>query len=146
MLFGGVLTCVIIILAGIKIHTGRQAAQYDNKAIPYIKAAIPEISKWDKDIFNSYLSSEAKRKIDPDNLLKIVEVFKKMGALVSFEEPEFESTQPYGLVKGEEKTLIVYNVDAKYENGDALLTFTLVDGKDRLELHYFNMQSEALAN
>ena len=144
VLFGGVLTCVIIILIGLNVYTGRQAALYDDKAVPYIKAAIPEISKWDKDIFYSYLSSEAKKKIDQDNLVKIFEVFKKMGPLVSHEEPEFERSQPFGSVKGEEKTLVVYNVDATYENGDALLTFTLVDGNDTLKLQYFNLQSEAL--
>ena len=141
---GAFASLIIIGIIGIGIYTGYKSAEYDETAVPYIKAAIPEISKWDKDIFYSYLSSEAKEEINEDDLAKIIRLFSKMGSLISFEEPEFTKSHSYVAVGGNPRTIIVYNVDAKYENGEALLKFTLVGENDVLKLHHFNLSSMAL--
>ena len=129
---------------GIGAYKNHEAAQYNDTAIPYINTAIPEISKWDKDIFYNYLSSEAKENIDKEDMANIFIVFSKMGSLISYEDPEFSKSNSYTSASGETKTIVTYNVDAKYENGDATLTFTLVSANENVELHHFNLRSMAL--
>ena len=144
IVLGCVFVIVVSLIVGVNVYTGYKSAKYDEIAVPYIEAAIPEISKWDKNIFNSYLSSEAKEEIDQDRLAKILKIFKQMGTLVSYEKPEFDRTHSYVAGNGESRTLDIYNVNAKYENGDGVLTFTLIEKKQALELLHFNLQSMAL--
>ena len=141
---GAFASLITIGYVGIGAYKNHEAAQYNDTAIPYIKSAIPEISKWDKDIFYNYLSSEAKENIDKDDMANIFIVFSKMGSLISYEDPEFSKSDSYAPASGETKTIVTYNVDAKYENGDATLTFTLVGVNEKVELHHFNLRSIAL--
>ncbi len=139
-------TFIIIGIVGIGIYKDHESAQFSETAVPYIKSVIPEISKWDKDIFFSYLSAEAKKNINKEDMANVFKIFSRMGSLISYEEPEFTNSHSYDAASGKPKTIITYNVDAKYENGEALLKFTLIRGNETLALHNFNLQSRALLN
>lgn len=141
---GCIFTFIALIIIGVNVYTGYKAAEYDKTAIPYIEASISEISKWDKDIFYKHLASEAKKDINQEKMEKIFQLFSKMGPLISYEEPEFTKVQSYVVKNGETRSIITYDVNAKYENGDALLTFTLIGKSETLELFYFNLESMTL--
>jgi len=42
------------------------------------------------------------------------------------------------------QTIVEYEVDAKYENGDALLNIKLLERDGSFELYSFNLSSEVL--
>jgi hypothetical protein len=144
---GCIFTFIATVVIGINVYSGYKTAQYNKTAIPYIDAAITEISKWDEDVFYNHLASEAKKDVKQEDVTKTMRLFSKMGALVSHEEPEFAQIWSYVAEDGKSRSVITYDVDAKYENGDALLTFTLMgksENLELLELLFFNLQSNAL--
>jgi hypothetical protein len=87
---------------------------------------------------------EVSADISEDKFAQTMVWFSKLGALQSMEEPEFQEVDTGGKTVIGMQTIVEYEVDAKYENGDALLNIKLLDRNGSFELYSFNLSSEVL--
>jgi hypothetical protein len=87
---------------------------------------------------------EVSAAISDDKFAQTMTMFSKLGALQSMEEPEFQEVDTGGKTVIGMQTIVEYEVDAKYENGDALLNIKLLDRNGSFELYQFNLSSEVL--
>ncbi len=131
------------LIIGFHLHERSKAAEYDDTAIPYLKRVVPEISRWDLETTRAFMAAEALKNIPDEQYAKIITLFSRMGVLQSFEEPEFEKTYTANLPNGPE-TIISYEVEAKYANGDAHLDFKLIEDSGSYQIYLFNLSSKAL--
>jgi hypothetical protein len=92
------------------------------------------------------MSEEVLQKISPENFSAIVEKFSRLGALKSFTTPCFEEVSAGNTLTGSSPTTktIIYTSEAVYENGEATITLNLSVNDEKLELSYFNIQSQGL--
>ena len=143
----GILFLVLIVLlvcAG--GWTGYKSSGYEKTAIPFMEKAIPEISKWDSDIMKSYMAPETMSEVSDAEFSKMVKILSKMGALISIDEPMFQSVSSSTTSKYGAMTAVTYKVKAIYENGDATLNIVLKESGDSFKFFRFNVDSLALFN
>jgi len=142
------ITVAVLIVVGIFIGAtvlssafkGYRMAQYEKTAVPYIKMVVPQMSKWDVDLYRSYLWEKARRPEYDESFRKTVSRYSKIGALRGMEEPEFLSYDGGSAARGSLK-IITYSVKANYEKGDALITIKLLDMDSGFRVFHFNLES-----
>ncbi len=143
--FGFVLFAVLLGIAGFNTYMWKQASQYEETALPYVKAVVPELTTWDTDVIKSYMAEEIVRKTTDENFVKIIEYLSRMGKLIKAEEPSFAAVNTGAGVDGINKTYISYNIDAVFEKGEGVINIVLLDKGDSFEIQKFHISSLALA-
>lgn len=129
---------------GYKFYTQHQADKYDAVAVPYIKTIIPEVSKWNLESIKPLMAPEVLETIPDDKFSAVMAWFSKLGEFKSMAEPEFKKVYTEGETEIGKQMIVIYDVDAKYTNGDALITLKLLDRGGSYELFHFNVSSSVL--
>jgi hypothetical protein len=135
---------IMSVFAGSVLYDQYQASEYDAIAGPYIRGIIPEISKWDPVITKALMAPEVSATIPDENFAQAMAWFSRLGALQSMEAPKFDQVQQNLNTDIGIRTIVVYNIDAKYENGDAVIKLKLFDKGESLEIYRFDFSSETL--
>ncbi|MCP3176516.1 hypothetical protein MJO47_05320 [Desulfuromonas sp. KJ2020] len=144
MVLGVVSLVVVLAMAGIGIFTWYKSSQYKDTAVPYIKATVPELSKWDPEVIKGYMAPEGIKDVSDENFVKIIRYLSKLGALLSMEEPSFSNIYTGSTLEGGSQTIVTYTIDATYEKGDAEITMTLLDLGNTFQVYKFHISSMAL--
>lgn len=140
------LLTIAAVFAGSVLYGQYQASQYDATAGPYIKKVIPMISEWNPETAKALLSPEVAATIPEENFTEAMAWFSRLGALQSMQEPKFDKVHQEQKTNMGAQTIIVYNVDAKYENGDAVINLNLIERNGAYEIYRFNFSSTALVD
>ena len=135
---------VVVIIAGSIIYDHYKSSDYDVIAGPYISRIIPEISKWDPATTRALMAPEISKTIPEESFTQVTASFSKLGALQSMQEPKFDELQVDTETNIGKQTLIAYDVDAKYEHGDAVIKLKLLLRDGSFEIYSFNFGSEQL--
>jgi hypothetical protein len=135
---------IVTVIIGSIVYDRYQASEYTDTAVPYIRQIIPIVSKWEPAAIRELMVPEVSADISEDKFAQTMVWFSKLGALQSMEEPEFQEVDTGGKTVIGMQTIVEYEVDAKYENGDALLNIKLLDRNGSFELYSFNLSSEVL--
>ena len=139
-----VVVAVISAIVGYNIYTQNQADKYDAVAVPYIKTIVPVVSNWNPETIKPLMAPEVLEKIPEEKFNQTMTWFSKLGALQSMAAPVFKKTHSEGKDDKDKQTIVIYDVDAKYENGDALITLQLIERGGSFELYLFNVSSSVL--
>lgn len=138
------LLVIVAIIIGTWVYPTFQSADFDDAAVPYLKKIIPEISRWDPAATRALMVAEVSASIPEEQFAKGMATFSKLGALQSLAEPKFERVyRDQGTIIGKQ-TVVEYNTDATYANGDATINMKLVDRGGYFEIYYLNISSQAL--
>lgn len=141
----GIILAVIILLAIlIAVFIGYNAAKYEKTAVPYINEAMPALSTWDPQEFKEYLHPLVSAEITDAEFEKMTKWFAKLGSLVKFDEPQFQSVSKNATTELGGHTIIHYQFNSEYQNGTALITIQLIEKDDQLSIYNFNLNSNAL--
>lgn len=135
---------IVSVIVGSQVYEHYQGAKYDDIAIPYIQKVIPELSKWDLETTRGLMAPEVLDAIPPEQIVQIIAVFSRMGALQSFETPEFVKIHSQGEKDSGTQTVVVYETAAKYENGDAKIVLKLLEREKSFDVFRFNLSSSTL--
>ena len=135
---------IVVVIIGSIVYDRYQASEYTDTAEPYIRQIIPIVSKWEPAAIRELMVPEVSAEISEDKFAQTMVWFSKLGALQSMEEPDFQGVDTGGKTVIGMQTIVEYEVDAKYENGDALLNIKLLDRNGSFELYSFNLSSEVL--
>ena len=138
------LVTIIAVFAGSILYDKYTASEYDDIASPYIKRIIPEISKWDPVTTKGLMAPEISSTIPDENFAQAMTLFSRLGTLQSMDKEKFEELHENQKTKIGTQTLVEYNIDAKYENGDAVINLKLLLRDDSFEIYRFNFSSEIL--
>lgn len=135
---------IVAVIVGSIIYNLYQASEYSDIAVPYIKKVVAEVSNWDNATTRALMVPEVSEAIPEDKFTQTMLWFSKLGELQSMEEPEFQEVHSGGKTDIGMQTIVEYEIDAKYENGDALINIKLLDRNGFFELYRFNLSSEVL--
>lgn len=140
------LVTIMAVFAGSVIYDRYQASEYDIIAGPYIKEIIPKLSQWDPAITKALMTSKVSDTIPDENFTQAMTLFSRLGALQSIGKPKFDNVQENLITKMGTLTIVEYDIDAKYENDDAVINLKLLKSNDTYEIYRFNFSSEILQN
>jgi hypothetical protein len=138
------LITIIAIFAGSIFYDQQQASEYDVSAVPYLKVIIPEISKWDPATTKSLMATDVATDISEEKFAQAMIWFAKLGSLQSIDDPNFVDVHVGNQTDVGVETIVEYNVDAHYTNGDAIINLKLLVRNGSFEIYNFNFSSEAL--
>lgn len=143
-LIAGWLITMMIIVGGSIFYKKFQGAEYDERAIPYLKGVIPEISQWNPVKTKALMVPEIAATIPDEKFARAMTFFSQLGALQSMDEPGFEKAFIDEETDLGKQTIIEYNVVTHYENGEAEINFKLLERDGRFQIYRFNFSSEVL--
>lgn len=138
------LVTIVAVFAGSILYDQYQATEYEDVAVPYIEKIIPEISKWDPVVTKALMAPEVSATIPEENFTQATILFSRLGALQSMDNPKFEDVHTGAQASLGDQTIVEYNVDARYENGDATINLKLLERNGSFEIYSFNFSSESL--
>jgi len=138
------LVSIVAVIVGSQLYEKYQATGYDELAVPFIQQVIPEFSTWDPEIVKPLMAAEVLAEIPDQKFVQILAVFSKLGTLQSMGIPEFQKVHSQEKTDNGTQTVIVYDTETKYENGEALITLNLLQVGDSFEIFRFNLSSNTL--
>ena len=137
---------IIIIFGLIGGWTYWKSTKYEETAVPYIKENIPKLSSWNLKITKSLLAPSILEMTTDDDLEKLMKWFSKLGSLKSIEEPQFININTTVTAEHGKQVIVLYNILAHYQNGDATITMRLLETEKGFEVYQFYLNSKALIN
>jgi hypothetical protein len=135
---------VVAVIGGSFLHDRYKTSEFDDRAAPYIKEVIPEISQWDPTRTKTLMPSEVAATISDEKFSQAMNLFSKLGQLQKIDEPKFIDVHTGKQGDIGEQTIVEYDVDAEYANGDATINLKLLFRDGLFEIYNFNFSSEAL--
>jgi hypothetical protein len=135
---------MMVIVGGSIYYKTYQGSEYDKLAIPYIQRVVPILSSWDPRATEALMAPEIAETIPKDKFIRAMEFFSQLGSLEKMEKPEFEKAHIEEDTDIGKQTLLEYNVETTYENGQANLQLMLLERNGSLEIYRFNFSSETL--
>jgi len=138
------LVAILTIVAGSGVYDKYMSSDYDEAALPYIEKAVEGISTWDPATTRALMVAEVAANIPDEKFNRGMAWFSRLGELQSMAEPEFEKAYVDQETELGKYTILEYNTDAKYANGDATINIRLLDRDGHYEIYSFNFSSEAL--
>jgi hypothetical protein len=124
---------ILLVVGALYWYSAQQQQRYDSEAGAYLRTAVADISTWQSDALQHQLAPEALAVIDKSQLDALMVHYQTLGVLVSLEQLQFGRLAA-ALSLFSSSTLLSYSGQARFQNGTAHLTATLVvrDGQFRL--------------
>lgn len=138
-----VILLIILFFALIGLWTWKEQSDYESTAVPYLNSVVPEIATWNPDIAWKYFADEVRDTISRDDNAKIIGYLSLLGTLESLDHPQFRQVTSSATLKTGTRKLVVYQIPAVFENGDATINVTLLDRDGEFSIYHFNVNSMA---
>jgi hypothetical protein len=90
------------------------------------------------------MASEVAADISDEKFAQAMDLFSRLGQLQSVEEPKFIDVHSGKQGDIGEQTIIEYQTDVQYANGEATINLKLLLRDGLFEIYNFNFSSEAL--
>lgn len=144
ILLGTWFVTIMAVFLGSALYDRYKTSEYDGRAMPYIRDVLPEISKWDPATTMALMPTEVVASIPEERFIKAMSWFSRLGELKSVDDPQFADIHTGKQTDVGEQTIVEYNVEAEYANGDATINLKLLVRDDSFEIYNFNVSSETL--
>lgn len=135
---------MLLIIGGSIYYKMHQGSEYDKLAVPYIEKTLPLLSKWDPATTKALMVPEIVSEIPADKFARGMVFFSQLGALQKMDKPSFVKAYIEEETDLGKQTIIEYEVDAVYQNGEAEINLKLMERGDSYEIYRFNFAAEAL--
>lgn len=143
-LLGTWFVVIVAVIGGSFLYDRYKTSEFDDRAVPYIKEVIPEISQWNPTKTKALMASEVAADISEEKFAQAMDLFSRLGQLQSVEEPKFIDVHSGKQGDIGEQTIIEYEIDVQYTNGEATINLKLLLRDGLFEIYNFNFSSEAL--
>ncbi|TNF49366.1 MAG: hypothetical protein EP304_04485 [Deltaproteobacteria bacterium] len=143
-LLGTWFVVIVAVIGGSFLYDRYKTSEFDDRAVPYIKEVIPEISQWNPTKTKALMASEVAADISEEKFAQAMDLFSRLGQLQSVEEPKFIDVHSGKQGDIGEQTIIEYEIDVQYANGEATINLKLLLRDGLFEIYNFNFSSEAL--
>jgi hypothetical protein len=135
---------VLVIILSARVYSKLQSLDYDEVAVPYLMSIIPQISQWNPEATRALMVAEVSEAIPDEQFNRGIAMFSRLGELQSMSDPEFENVYRDQETIIGKQTIVEYNTEAKYANGDATINVKLLDKDGHFEIYRINFSSKVL--
>lgn len=134
---------ILCVVGSLYWYAGRQEARYDAAATAYLQQALTAIGGWHSTALRRHLATEALDTASDQQLEAMAERYRPLGAFQSLQEVKFARLTAALSLFGSD-TLLSYHGQARFANGTAQLTATLVVRDGSFKLYNFSLSSPEL--
>lgn len=138
------LVVIIAVVGGSTLYDRYKTSEYDDRAEPYIRTVIPEISQWDAARTKELMAPEIAATISEEKFVQAMTLFSRLGQLQGIDDPKFIDVHSGEQADLGKQTVVEYDVEAQYANGDATINLKLLFRDGLFEIYNFNFSSETL--
>lgn len=143
-LLGTWFVLVLAIIVGSALYDRYKTSEHDGQAVPYIKRVVPELSQWDPAKTKALMAVEIAQTIPDAQFEQAMNLFSKLGSLQEIDDPQFIDVHTGEQAKVGAQTIVEYDVEAEYANGEATINLKLLLRDGLFEVYSFNFSSETL--
>jgi len=127
----------LLLVGALYWYSGQQQQRYDAQASAYLRGALADISGWQAVALQRQLAAEALAAIDKTQLDALLQRYRPLGTFVDLESLQFgRLAAALSLFSGD--TLLSYSGQARFQNGNAHFTATLVLRDGHFKLYNIN--------
>ncbi len=139
-----VVVLIILLCVGVLYwYASQQQQRYDATASSYLRSAVTEISTWQAPALQHQLDADALVAIDKTQLDALLIRYRSLGELIDIDELQFGRLAA-ALSLFSSNTLLSYSGQARFQNGSAHLTATLIVRDGQFRLYNINFGEPAL--
>lgn len=133
-----VVTVIILVVVGALYWYARnQQERYDVAASAYLRSAMADIGSWESSALQRQLAPEALAAIDGAHMEALVTRYRSLGAYAELRDLQFgRLAAALSLLSG--NTLLSYSGQARFQNGSAHFTATLIHRDNQFRLYNIN--------
>lgn len=142
-IIGSFFLVLIIIFICVGIWFAANSSKYTEVAQPYLEKNMPAAVSWDFEQLRPLLTPEALKAFETERGQKVYKMFSKLGALKSFEEPQFLGSKAGATIGDGTFDVVNFTMLGHFEVGDAQVSVTLATSGDSYLIHYININSDA---
>lgn len=135
------LVIILMILAGLYIHTNKQEEFYQKHALPEVTQILSEISDWKPESLSRRLSDETKRSITSQQMATLLAQYRHLGPFLAVKQLEFSKLMSAMTLFGENR--ISYQGIVEFESGNSDITLTLLETDGVYQIYNLNIKLEA---
>lgn len=139
------LLLIILFFALVGLWAWKEQSDYEATAVPYLKSVVPEMATWNPDIAWEHLAEEIKEVTNRDDHTKIIRYLSNLGALESLGHPQFQQVTSSATIRTGTRKLVVYQIPAIFEKGEASIDVTLLDEDGQFSIYGFRINSMVFA-
>jgi hypothetical protein len=127
----------LLVVGALYWYSGQQQQRYDAQASAYLRSAMVDISSWQAAALRRQLAAEALAAIDKAQLAALLQRYQLLGAFIDVDNLQFgRLAAALSLFSGD--TLLSYSGQARFQNGNAHITATLVLRDGHFQLYNIN--------
>jgi hypothetical protein len=141
-ILGSFFLVIIVIFIGVAIWFSFTSSKYTEAAQPFLETNMPSAVSWDFEQLRPLLTPESLKEFETERGQKIYKMFSKLGALKSFEQPQFLSAKTGVSVGVGAYDIVVFSMPGHFEAGDAQISVTLASSEDSYLIHYIQVNSD----
>lgn len=130
--------CCLVIFGLLYYYSGQQEAQFRDSSHFYLESVLTDISRWQPEILRHHLAPEARARVSDSQLESVLAQYRPLGPLVSMDEPVL-SRLSAALSAFTDQRRLSYSFEARFEQGRALVTATLLERDGQFSLYNFNI-------
>lgn len=128
---------ILIVVGGLYWYAREQEHRHGEAASAYLRAALTDIGSWNSDALRRQLAPETLAAIDAAHMEALVSRYRELGPFVAVDDPRFGTlTAALSLLGG--NALLSYSGRARFQNGSAHFTATLIRHDARFRLYNLN--------
>ncbi len=128
----------LLICGWLYYRSEQQQAHYEVTAIPWLEQSLRRISSWRSSDLWPLLAPEAQAVISREQLDGVMAQYAPLGRFVSLGEPRFSRlASMLSLLSSEQR--IGYSALVEFENGEAVVTLTLLERDGRFYIYNINL-------
>lgn len=136
---------VILFFALVGLWTWKNQSDYESTAVPYLQSVVPQLTTWDPDVVWDHLAEEARSQTNRADNAKIVRYLSGLGALENLGYPQFRQITSTASVREGMRKVIVYQIPAVFEAGEASIDVTILDKDGQFSIYGFKVNTMAFA-
>ncbi|WP_019529841.1 hypothetical protein [Dasania marina] len=141
-IIGSFFLVLIVIFICIGTWYAVNSSKYTEVAQPYLETNMPAVVSWDFEQLRALLTPESLKEFETERGQKVYRLFSKLGALKSFEEPQFLGAKAGATVREGAYDIVNFSMLGHFEAGDAQFTITLATEGESYLIHYININSD----
>ncbi|TDO96188.1 hypothetical protein [Marinomonas balearica] len=139
---GVVVVVIITTFAILAFLMFNSISDTNEKAIPFIEESMPLVTTWNMDNFGELLTPETLQNLRSERGQKVITSLSRIGDLKSFKKPTFVKSTSSANSEGTGGKTAIYTVEAEFENGQGLFTFTLLESESGYLIHGIHLNSD----
>jgi succinylglutamate desuccinylase len=134
---------ILLLVAALYGYAEQQQQRYDAAARAYLHGALAGIGQWQVAALQTQLDAEALAAIDNTQLEALVLRYRPLGDFIAVDELQFGRLAA-ALSLLSRHTLLSYSGQARFQQGSAHLTATLILRDGQFRLYNFNLGEPVL--